>query len=410
MRLTDDGGLSHLTYCSNIHPGESWMEVFANLEVYVPALKQELAPDDPFGVGLRLSDRAARELLEARHLKGFKAWLDDRDLYVFTMNGFPFGGFHGRAVKDAVYRPDWTSRARVDYTLRLGSVLAHLLPEGLAGGISTSPVSYKPWHREGDLDEVFRSASKHLAEITAHLVELHISRGIFIHVDIEPEPDCLIENTRETLTFFEQWLLPEGGVYLQDRLGATPDEAHALLLDHIRVCYDACHFAVEFEEPAFALAQLTGAGIQIGKVQVSAAVSAAMPAAGSVRDEVKTHLLQFAESTYLHQVVVRTGDGRLERYRDLPDALAEASEDEESEWRIHFHVPVFVDGYGLLSSTRDDLAACLRIVRDQRLTRHLEIETYTWEVLPDAMKQRLSESIRDEYRWTLDAWSKRPPA
>lgn len=399
MRLRDDD-FFHLTYCSNIHPGESWMETFTNLEVYVPGLKRTLSPDAPFGIGLRLSDRAARELLGDSHLRRFKSWLEAQDLYVFTINGFPFGGFHGQVVKDDVYRPDWTTRERVDYTLRLARILAELLPEGIDGGISTSPVSYKHWHESGAYDEVFVAAARHFAEVARGLAEIRDRTGRFIHIDIEPEPDCLLENTVETATFFERWLLPEGGTHLADAMGVSIPDAHALLLEHVQVCYDACHFAVEFEDPSFALARLTGMGIQIGKLQVSSAVKVTMPKEGPALEEVRSHLQQLAESTYLHQVVARAGDGTFRRFPDLPDALA-APPNGEEEWRIHFHVPIFVEGYGPLSSTREELESCLRLARTQRITPHLEIETYTWEVLPEELKARLSSSIQREYEWAL---------
>lgn len=399
MHLKDDN-FFHLTYCSNIHPGETWMETFTNLEVYVPTLKRALAPDEPFGIGLRLSDRASRELHEVDHLRRFRTWLDAQGLYVFTLNGFPYGGFHRQVVKDRVYRPDWTRPERVEYTVRLAEILAQLLPDGIDGGISTSPISYKPWHAEDARDMIFEEAARNFAEVARRLVEVRERTGRFIHVDIEPEPDCLIENTLETASFFEQWLLPEGGKYLSEHLGIPATEAHAVLLEHIQVCYDACHFAVEYEDPAYALARLTGMGIRIGKVQVSSAVKVGAPADEATHEQILRHLETLSESTYLHQVIARGPDGGLSQYRDLPSALQHGM-DGADEWRIHFHVPIFVDQFGPLSSTRVELEECLRLVRAQRVTPHLEIETYTWEVLPDALKTRLSTSILREYAWAL---------
>ena len=401
MRLSGDD-FFHLTYCSNVHPGETWMETFTNLELYVPALKQALGAEEPFGIGLRLSDRASRELLDAEHLRRFETWLETNGLYVFTMNGFPYGGFHRTVVKDEVYRPDWTQRERVEYTLRLAQILSHLLPTGVPGGISTSPVSYKRWLAPEAHADVFAAAARNFAEVAADLALLYRTSGRFIHIDIEPEPDCLLENTLETAAFFEQWLLPEGGAHLSEKLGIPATDAHTILLDHIQVCYDACHFAVEFEDPAYALAQLTGMGIRIGKLQISSAVKVAMPEGIEAQQPARQALEALAESTYLHQVVIRGSDGRLIRYPDLPAAL-ETPADDAAEWRIHFHVPVFVDQFGPLSSTRSELEDCLRLVRSQHITSHLEIETYTWEVLPEELKLRLSTSILREYEWTLSA-------
>lgn len=133
-----------LTYCTNVHPGESWAEVEANLRRYLPAIKAKVAPDRPFGVGLRLSAEAAAALSQRPALEGLRALLAEEGLYVFTLNGFPYGRFHGEAVKEKVYLPDWREEARLAYTDRLAAILAALLPEGGEGSISTVPGAFKP--------------------------------------------------------------------------------------------------------------------------------------------------------------------------------------------------------------------------------------------------------------------------
>ncbi|HAX80481.1 MAG TPA: xylose isomerase, partial [Cyanobacteria bacterium UBA11372] len=206
----------HLTYCTNIHPGEEWQQVFANLEKYVPNLKTQLAPDKPFGIGLRLADVAARQLLEKDALMQFKTWLVQQDLYVFTLNGFPYGGFHHQVVKDQVYAPDWSKKERLDYTLRLIKILAFLLPEGMEGSISTLPISYKPWFKEdkSTWELTLHSSTIHLALVAAEMARIRQQTGKLIHVDLEPEPDGLIENSTEVIEFFQNWLLPIGGAFL----------------------------------------------------------------------------------------------------------------------------------------------------------------------------------------------------
>lgn len=408
MRVGKDEAV-HLTYCTNIHPGEGWDEVFGNLEAYLPGLKQALAPERPFGVGLRLSDRAARELGAGDRLARFKAWLDDQGCYVFTMNGFPYGGFHRQVVKDRVYAPDWRTQERVDYTVRLAHLLAELLPDTVEdGGISTVPVSYKPWFAPTELDAVCREAARRLAEVTAELVRLRSRTGRYLHVDLEPEPDCLLETTGETLGFFERWLLPAGGDHLADLLGCSMQEAWAHLLAHVNICYDTCHFAVEYESPAEVVGRLREAGIRIGKVQLSTALKAFVPEEAAERTLMATRLRGFAESTYLHQVVERRADGTLHHYPDLPQALDHYGRAME-EWRIHFHVPLFVNDYAGLASTRDDLVAALADLRDDPYCRHLEIETYTWEVLPPGLKEDLATSIEREYRWVLGQLAQETP-
>lgn len=393
----------HLTYCSNIHPGESWNEVRDSLDVHVPPLKRALSPDGSFGLGLRLSNRAADALLTEDHLSVFRDWLDANDLYVFTLNGFPYGSFHRSIVKDSVYRPDWRTSERVAYTVKLSTILDRLLPEGMEGGISTSPLSYKPWlHNEAAYDEAFEQSTRHLVDVVEHLVNLRHASGRLIHVDIEPEPDCLIENIPETVSYFTRWLFPKGSRQLAGRLGVSAGAAEALLRDHVRLCYDTCHFAVEYERAGEVWSAMKAAGIQVGKVQISAAVKVTLPADPEARKAVASRLEPFAESTYLHQVVERRSDGSRVQYNDLPEALPHIFDSAAEEWRIHFHVPIFVDDYEGIRSTRSDIAEALSVLIDEPACTHLEIETYTWEVLPEGLKQDLTVSIQREYEWVLD--------
>ncbi|ARA92247.1 xylose isomerase [Rhodothermaceae bacterium RA] len=400
MRIAAD---RHLTYCTNIHPGETWAEVQRTLRHHLPPLKAALAPEAPFGVGLRLSRRAVDDLRQEAALVAFRDWLAAHDLYVFTLNGFPYGGFHQQVVKDRVYAPDWRTEERVDYTVRLAEVLAALLPEGLEGGISTSPISYKPWLAEAERRAVRRIGARHVARVVAALVRLERDTGAFIHLDIEPEPDCLIENAAEWIGFYEDDLLHEGRAELAGVLGETPAAAEAALRRHVQLCYDTCHFAVEFETPAEVWAALDAAGIGVGKVQISSALDVPIPPRSADRAGVHRALEPFAESTYLHQVVARHRDGRLTRYPDLLEALPRLAGTDAEAWRIHYHVPLFADRYGPLSSTRPDVEATFDVLGQTGACRHLEIETYTWDVLPEALKIDLGASIRREYDWVLEA-------
>ncbi len=402
MKLGTNGAY-HLTYCSNIHPGETWNAVFENLKTYTLPLKKQLSPDAPFGVGLRLSDASARELLEGDNLPELVDWLKANDLYVYTFNGFPYGDFHGQVVKDKVYMPDWRTRERVDYTLRLAEILEVLLPAGMDGGISTSPLSYKPW-LNGDaeaIEHAFRVSTEHMVEVTRALIDIHKRSGKLIHIDIEPEPDCLIENIAETIDWFTQWLFPKGSTLLAKTLDISEDEARDHLKQHIRLCYDTCHFAVEFEDAEDVVNQMNAAGILIGKVQISAAVKVKLPDEEEGREVIAGRLQPFVESTYLHQVVELLEDGTLHHYNDLGNALPHIQKKSAKEWRIHFHVPIFVDDYNHIQSTQGDIAGALNLQKKHPYTTHLEIETYTWGVLPGGLKQDLLASIRREYEWVL---------
>lgn len=400
MKITKNN--NHLTYCSNIHPGESWLEVFSNLEKYVLNLKSRLSPTASFGIGLRLADAAAKELLQNNNLAQFKAWLSQEDLYVFTLNGFPYGGFHRQVVKDQVYAPDWSTQERVDYTLNLVQILATLLPEGLDGGISTLPLSYKPWwQKDQAIETVLKKSCLNIASVVVEMIRICEETGKVLHIDLEPEPDGLIENTSEIIDFYQNWLLPIGGNYLSEKLNIEPSLAKSKLLEHVRVCYDTCHFSVEYEEPQSVFVRLQSAGIKIGKIQISAAIKVKIPADVEKRSLIVERLRPFAESTYLHQVIERRSDGTLHHYPDLITALPHLEESLAEEWRTHFHVPIFIHDYQILQSTQDDIATVLHLIQTNNACSHLEIETYTWDVLPAEMKIDLLTSIQREYEWVL---------
>jgi hypothetical protein len=397
----DDAGLLHLTYCTNIHPADGWAAVFTTLRHFGPALKARLSPSRPFGLGLRLSARDARELLDGDCFEEFQAFLQAEGLYVAIINGFPYGPFHGTAVKANVYAPDWRDEARVQYTLNLVDILSQLLPDGLDGGISTAPLSYKPWMHGAPAAD-WTTISENVARIAERLVRLREDDGTFIHLDIEPEPDCLIETTDEAVAFFERRLLPEGGQYLAAALGVSVDQARGYLLEHIRLCFDCCHSAVEYEEPSAALARLAGAGIRVGRIQLSSALKVSFPTDPSHAADLANQLGAFSNSTYLHQVIEQCGDA-LQHFPDLPEALGNPPP-AGCQWRIHFHVPLFTSEYDGLRSTQDHVIDVLHAARDGQITRHLEIETYTWDVLPPALKSDLLDSIGREYDWVLSAF------
>ena len=408
------GGAVHLTYCTNIHPAEGWDAVFANLRRYAPLLKARFSPSFPFGIGLRLSAREARELAAGTHLAEFRTFLTDHGLYVAIINGFPYGPFHGTAVKEQVYAPDWRDAARVRYTIDLVDVLAALLPAapaGTDGGISTAPLSYKRWIEEAG-PSAWEEMTRNVVRVAEALVHARERHGALIHLDVEPEPDCAIENTTEAIAFFHDWLLPKGAPLLAARLGVPVETARTQLLDHIRVCFDCCHFAVEYEDPAAALDRLAAAGIRIGRVQLSSALDVTLPAAREQRSAVAERLRVFADATYLHQVVERDR-GPLRRYPDLAPALdqaeAEAANGASKQWRIHFHVPLFTGEYEDFGSTQAYVERVIAIVLARRLTRHLEIETYTWDVLPAGLKVDVLQSIGREFDWVLGTVSRVAP-
>lgn len=416
MRLSC-AGAPHLTYCTNIHPGETWSEVKQNLETHLLEVWARAAGahdvgaraggshDRPrCGVGLRLSARAAAELAAPAELEAFRDFLDRNRLYVFTINGFPYGPFHGAPVKERVYRPDWLEDERLAYSDLLATLLAALLPDGdgLDGSVSTVPGAFKPRVRApADADAIARRLVRH----AAFLVELHRRTGKRVSLALEPEPCCFLETTAETIAFFSEHVFSrERAAELSALVGVSPAAADDALRTHLGVCFDACHMAVEFEDAASSLAALAAAGIRVHKVQISAGLRARFT--GDRDLETAAKLRAYAEGVYLHQVVERRGGGGgLTRYLDLPDALAALEATPPAargsrEWRVHFHVPIFRELEGSLTTTQPELAALLAHLRERPVTPHLEVETYTWDVLPEEQRREgVVGAVARELAW-----------
>lgn len=389
----------HLTYCTNIHPGEGWEQTWEYLSRYLPQIKEKVAPDTPFGVGLRLSNKASEELNEGNRLEEFKLWLLEHNMYVFTMNGFPYGSFHFKEVKDLVHAPDWTTDDRLEYTSRLIDQLAYLLPRGLSGGISTSPLSYRHWYNSEELREKsMKKAARQLALVVAKLYEVEKRTGVYIHLDLEPEPDGLIQNSIEVIHFFREYLIPIASEQLTANFDHMPFDAEYMILKYINICYDVCHFSLAYESPEKTFKRFLQTGIRIGKIQISSALKVVLDGR---YDQEKMELLSgFNEPVYLHQVTEKRGD-TVKTYQDLPSVLS--SKKSFKELRAHFHVPVFMKNYGLLDSTQEHILEMLEYLKaNDRVCEHLEIETYTWEVLPDDLKTDVVDCIERELHWVME--------
>ncbi len=393
------GENSHLTYCTNIHPGETWEEVFNSLQEYCITIKNKLSPDQPFGIGLRLSQKSAAQVLLGNNLDEFKNWLDSNNLYVFTMNGFPYGDFHNVIIKDQVHTPDWTTDERVNYTLDLIKILAYLLPENMEGGISTSPLSYKLWFNGKEkFSRVKLKSTQSLIKIVNQLVHIKKTTGKLIHLDIEPEPDGFLENTEEVIDYYKDYLLNFGKSELEEKLNCSSEEAKTHILNHLQLCYDVCHFALAYELPEEVISKLENEGIKIGKIQISAALKCVKSEAVSLKHQQKC-LQQFDEPTYLHQAITKDKNGQLNHFSDLSEGINAMNDQNFNEIRTHFHVPIFVSEFEVLNSTQDDIILALDLWKKNKYSSHLEVETYTWGVLPEDLQTDIASSIIRELEW-----------
>lgn len=387
------GGLGQLTYCLNIHRTETWAETRDALEGPVRAVKQTVCPDATFAVGLRLSARALSELNDPHARETLKAILAREHFNPVTMNGFPYGPFHGAPVKEQVYQPDWRTEERLAYTTGLAELMADLAAPGSVVSLSTVPGSFRPQGTGAEADMADR-----FIRAAAHCAALRERTGVTVALAIEPEPCCFLETISETVAFFESRLFSAAARRRFSALSGLPDcDADDALRRHLGLCYDVCHAAVEFEDPAGSIAALRAAGIPVHKLQLSAALRAQVDPAA------REALAAYCEPTYLHQVLRRRGDGPVLAEVDLPDALAHGHQADGEEWRIHFHVPVFLADLGPFESTQDFLSEILALHREAPISPHLEVETYTWEVLPESLRgARVEEAVSRELRWVLE--------
>ena len=395
MRLRDR---LHLTYCSNIHPGERWDDVDRALRDALPKIRAQLRNAEPFAIGLRLSAAAAQTLESPAALDGFRAFLQQGDYYVPTINGFPYGAFHGTRVKERVYLPDWRSRERVEYSNRLARILAALNDRHADGlSVSTVPGAFRDEVKSSaDVDAIADNMLTH----AAHLVELREETGASVTLAIEAEPACFIETTTEAVAFFRDHLFSAKAIARHNARSAarlTKDD----VARHLGVCLDACHMAVEFEDVAPVIRAVQDAGITIAKVQLSAALRVSEGATSSSPEQL---LRPFADDTYLHQVVVRSS-GELVRFTDLAEALGDLAltPDASREWRVHFHVPIFLASMSGFETTQSYLAEVLRVLEQERVSTCLEVETYTWDVLPSEYRTTdVCTAIARELAWVRD--------
>ena len=373
-------GLGHLTYSTLVHPGDTWEEMWASLNTYVPKVKARIAPNQRFGVSLRLSADSAETLVKSKpEREKLKKFLGDNDMYLYTVNAFPYGAFKGTVVKEQVYEPDWRSEERTRYTMNVADVLADVCGPDISPSIQSAPLGFKP---RVTGDNVVASYTDHVMRVVAHLIALEQRTGCVVTLAPEPEPYCFLETTDEAVDYFTKHLYSGAAAETVAKLAHIPiSEAHVALRRHLGVVFDICHQAIEYENISQCLQKLVDAGIPIFKLQEAAAVHIPEVTQASV-DALK----RYSKTIYLTQTVEKK-DGKLTRFLNLEDAFAAWEKAPgPREWRTHFHVPVFLDDLGPFRTTRFAIEEALRFHKLKPLSRQLEIETYTWDVLPDNLK------------------------
>ena len=387
-------GLGHLTYSTLVHPADDWEQLWNSLNTYLPKVKERVAPNQSFGVCIRLAAKTAETLANSPAERDkLKKFLDQKDMYIYTANAFVYGHFKGDKVKEQVYEPDWRGEERTQYTINVANVLADICPRGIAPSIQSAPLGFKP---RVTGDDVVSAYTDHVLRVVAHLIALEAKTGSTVQLALEPEPFCFLETTDETIAYFRDQLYSGAAVEKLAKLARVPiSEANAALRRHLGIVYDICHQAVEFEDIPVSLQKLIDAGVPILKLQEAAALH--IP---EVTQRAVDTLKRYAKTIYLTQTLEKR-DGKMTRYLNVDDAIAAFEKDPgPREWRTHIHVPVFLDDLGEFRTTRFTIAEALRFHKQKPVSRHLEVETYTWDMLPDSLKSNdIVDYICRELDW-----------
>jgi hypothetical protein len=373
-------GLGLLTYSTLVHPGDTWDEMWNSLITFVPRVKERVAPRESFGISLRLSASSAATLVNDKSKREqLKRFLGENDMFLYTVNAFPYGPFKGRTVKEQVYEPDWRTDERTQYTINVAEILGDVAPPGTSPSIQSAPLGFKPRVTGPDVVALY---TEHVMQVAARLVEIRERTGRTIGLSLEPEPFCFLETTDETVDYFTNHLYSGASAARLAKLAGIPiSEALNALRRHVGIVFDICHQAVEYENISESLQKLVNAGIPVFKLQEAAALY--VPQVNQKSVDV---LQRFAETIYLTQTIEKK-DGQFSKFLNLEDAFAKWRPSSEArEWRTHIHVPVFLDDLGAFRTTRFAIEDALRFHKANPLSRQLEIETYTWDVLPDNLK------------------------
>ena len=399
-------GYGHLTYSTLVHPGDTWADMKHSLQTYVPEVKSRVCPDKPMGVSLRLSNSSVETLLaDPSERTWLKEFLIKESLYVFTVNAFPYGPFKNQIVKAEVYEPDWTTEKRTKYTMNIADILAEVTGKDVEPTIQTAPLAFRP---KVTTPEYIAAFNENIYRVIAHLMNLEIRTGRRVKLAVEPEPFCYLETIPETVEWFNKYIYTLDAAKAISKISGQPlSECFGATRRYLGIVLDICHQSVEFESIADDIQSLNESCIPIFKLQEAAALQVSL-----VTPEIVEELKKYTGTIYLSQTT-ELRDGKLTKFLNLEEAIEGYEKDPSGtrEWRTHFHVPVFLKDLGPFQTTRGGIDAALKEHAKNPLSNHLEIETYTWDVLPEHLKTgditeyvvRELEYVRDELNRQIKA-------
>jgi len=394
---------AHLSYSTNVHPAESLADLERSIRDYVAPISRAAFGDRVAATNLRIGMKQADELLAHPPLPSnsfvnddilkappspacaaFLNALDETKLDVISINAFPIRDFHAPRVKEQVYSPPWTDGGRALYSLKIAKVLTHFMARpGVDRKVAAISVPSGVFNGlYPDSEEVRVQAAHFLTECVRELLRLERLTGRTVQLGLEPEPFTTGEAIPWFIDYFKT-ILAEARSKFPSQLGVNRDQAEAIARRFVTINFDLCHQAVEFEDSVEELKRLKAAGVTISGLHISAALKLAEPTANPAALE---QLKALDEPRYLHQVIGKTHGGEIVRYEDLPHLwnpkkLKGKTLADFAELRCHFHVPLFAELEGALTTTRDSAAPAIAYALKENLTDNFVAETYTWNVL-----------------------------
>lgn len=383
----------HLTYCSNIFKEKTWKNLFCKLKKYITNLRKFFIKKH-IGLSLCLSNSLTNEIKKPDNISSLKTWLKKNSLYISSINGFVYQTFHQKSIKENIYLPDWTSKKRLIFTQNIIHILKNIIKKNHDGSISTLPISYKLWTKDNHKHYVLYKTSKHLSDLLILLINIKKQTKNIIHLDIEPEPQCTIETYKETHAFFEHWLLPICKKHLIPKYKKQHLITH--IYKHIKICYDICHFSVNFENHKEILNSIKQSKIKIGKIQISSALKIDLNN-NNKTSQLKT-LLALQNSPFLHQTTEKVAN-KIKKYPDVKYILETFKQKAQGELRIHCHISIHEKIYKNIETTYQETQETLKVFLKTLHIKHIEIETYTHNII---YEDSPLAAIIKEYNWAIN--------
>jgi hypothetical protein len=372
----------NLSYCLNAFDFTSdWKYTLTEIDRCFNTVREMsgFSSDKMTGLGFWTSEFFLELMRDPDNFRYLQEFLEKRNYYISTVNAFPYGVFHNQPVKDKVYMPNWLNEKRVDFTIKAAEFLEKFLPDGGSGSISTLPGAYRRHIRDYNGDSL-RLIARNLEKTAEYLAYLYEKTGKKIRLGIEMEPDCIWETPDEFAGFYKKYMLPNR--YSREYIG---------------VCYDTCHQELIENGPGAGLEILERYEIPVVKIQLSAALQ--------IQNGAKfADIKEFDEPVYLHQTrIFNEKNGTIcETFSDIPELRSYSGDD--VTLKCHFHLPLFWDSDNTsFKSARKELLAVIRYIKaNPGFCRDLEIETYTYSVLPDCVDFRsIGSAVSKEYDWVV---------